>query len=115
MRKGQQSKKRDEGVPLKLKNVQVQAPTIYVNNAAFGMTEWDMTVDISEIHSADMEEMALNIIPRARLVMSPPFAIRFYQAMGAQIAKHQELTAKRIKEFEKSQQSHKSEHSENAS
>ena len=115
MRKAKQSKKMGEGVPLNFKIVQPEAPTIYVNNAAFGMTEWDMTVDISEIHSADIEEQALKIIPRARLIMSPPFALRFYQAMGTQIAKHQELTAERIKEFEKSQQSHKSGHSENGS
>ncbi|MCH7979208.1 MAG: hypothetical protein IH935_09560 [Acidobacteria bacterium] len=79
------------------------------------MTEWDMSVDISEIHSANIEEQALNIIPRARLIMSLPFALRFHQAMGNQIDKHQALTAERIKEFEKSQQSHKSEHSKNAS
>jgi len=82
----------------KFRAIQPEAPSIYINNANFGMTEADITVDIGEIYSVIPEEQIFNIVPRARLIMSVPFAFRFLIALKTQLDKHQQVKAQLLEE-----------------
>ena len=95
----------NEEIQLTLESVKADVPTIYVNNARFGMTEWDMNIELGEIHSADPAEKKLFVIPRAKLVMSVSFALRFHQAMKANLDNYQKLLEQEIQRREEAQKS----------
>jgi len=95
----------NEEVRLTFEAVNADVPTIYVNNARFGMTEWDMNIELGEIHSADSEKKKLFIIPRARLVMSVSFALRFHQAMKSNLDNYQKLLEQEMRIREETQKS----------
>ena len=92
-------------VQITFESVKADVPTIYVNNARFGMTEWDMNIELGEIHSANPAEKKLLIIPRARLIMSVSFATRFFQAMKANLDDYYKLLEQRVQEQEEAQKS----------
>lgn len=84
MPENQEEQKQPEGeIPQKVKyeNIEVSYPTIYINNAEFGTTEWDINLTLSEINKANVETNTLGIVPRVRIVMSVPFAVRFVEVM----------------------------------
>ncbi len=68
-------------IPANIEFVQAQCPTLYINNAQFGTTEWDIHMDLSEIKDANVETKTLYVIPRIKIVMSIPFAIKFAAVM----------------------------------
>jgi hypothetical protein len=65
-----------------IETVRAEVPTIYVNNATFGMTEFDIHIELSEIQGANPDEKKVLISPRARAVMSYPFALRFLSTLS---------------------------------
>ncbi len=84
MPENQEEQKQPEGeIPQKVQyeNIEVSYPTVYINNAEFGTTEWDMSLTLSEINKADGETATIFIVPRVRIVMSIPSALRFVEVM----------------------------------
>ena len=77
------------------------SPTFYVNNATFGLTQWDIKVDLSELQGIVKEENSefpvMLINRKVRLVMTPSYAKVFATTLLAQVARHEEM-GKKIEE-----------------
>ena len=83
-----------DGRPLTLRTVEEISPSYYVNNATFGMTQWDIKVDLSEITgfvaAENPESPAIALVSKkARLVMTVDYAKAFASALLQQVAKHE--------------------------
>lgn len=92
------SENAQEEIQVKFEEKKTDVPTIYVNNAQFSTTEWDIRIDLSELHSLDVEARKMFIVPRVRLVMSPQFAVRFFQVMENNLRQYQKSLEERVKQ-----------------
>ena len=67
-----------------------ELPTFYTNNAQFSSTEMDLRIDLGEIQDSETlpdGTLKIRVVPKARVFMSWPFALRFYKVMQDQIKK----------------------------
>ena len=84
-----------DGNTLILRPVEEVSPTFYVNNATFGLTQWEIKIDLSEIVGmAKEEDSPVALINRkARLLMTVPYAKSFADALLKHIAKYESIAA----------------------
>ena len=87
-----------EEIQVTFEEKKTDVPTLYVNNAQFSTTEWDIRIDLSELHSIDVEAKKMFVVPRVRLVMSPLFANRFFQVMQNNLQQFQKSLEEKVKE-----------------
>ena len=92
------SENAQEEIQVTFEEKKTDVPTLYVNNAQFSTTEWDIRIDLSELHSIDVEAKKMFIVPRLRLVMSPFFATRFFQVMESNLKQFQKILEEKVKQ-----------------
>jgi len=92
------------GVPAK------EIPTFYINNAHFSVSDMDMKIDLCEIQSAEVKDgiKTISVMPKARIFMAWPFAVRFLGVMKQQLDNHQKVMAEMLAEFKQKQAEQKS-------
>ena len=81
----------DEKGRIKVEEKETALPSLYINNAQFSMTEWDVRIDLGELHSVDAEKRTMFIAPRLRVIMTPEFAQRFLEALHGVLEKRRQV------------------------
>lgn len=95
---------RQEEIQVTFEPIKADVPTIYVNNAVFSQTQWDMRIDLSELYTLDVENKKMSIVPRARLIMDFRFAARFVDAMSQNLQRLHEIMEQQQREANKASQ-----------
>lgn len=80
----------EEQQQIKIEKKQTEAPSLYVDNAQFSRTEWDIRLDLGELHSINSETKTMFVIPKVRLLMTPAFAERFLEVFARIMEKWKE-------------------------
>jgi len=84
-----------DGKAVTMRTVEDVPPSIYVNNAIFDMTQWDINIDLSELRRAipgeNPDSPILLINPTVRLIMTVPYAKVFADALLRHIAKYEKI------------------------
>jgi len=75
---------------VKIVEKQTEVPSLYVNNAQFTNTEWDIRIDVGELHSVDAETKTMFVVHRLRLIMNPGFAQRFVDVLAGTLARRKQ-------------------------
>jgi hypothetical protein len=75
---------------IKIEAKQTDVPSLYVDNAQFSRTEWDVRLDLGELHSVVSETKTMFVIPKVRLLMTPAFAERFVEVFSRIMEKWKE-------------------------
>jgi hypothetical protein len=83
------------GKVLIMRPVEDDPPSIYVNNAVFEMTQWDIAIDLSELRGAkpgETPDIAVALInQKVRLIMTVPYAKVFSEALITHLAKYEQI------------------------
>lgn len=94
----------ESGKVLIMRPVENDPPSVYVNNAVFDMTQWDITIDLSELRGAkpgETPDTAVALInQKVRLIMTVPYAKVFSETLIKHLAKHQQIEKKQPSEGE---------------
>jgi hypothetical protein len=75
-----------------------KVPTFYVNDARFTATPWDIYIEIGELEKSHPEDQSIDLVPRAKLVMSPGFALTFALIMNNFINKFKDDLDQKVKQ-----------------